>query len=292
MKSTIAKALLIARAGGLAYFDTKSQIVYSSSIFQNILPNVLLVSNDIRSPSHDYRVLNISQSLWEIEVPNLVVTTDEILNLESIPKSVDLIYFWRTSLELGKCSWWKESRESGVKIAYDSDDLTFETSTYNFENVHALSLIPRNEAEFLVEVIAKRQEDQVRNSDLGIAGTPELKNAYSRLNVDSIVIPIVLPRWMQSQGEKIFELRNFHENKAGLRIVYCSGSRSHGLDFESCAEGVFNYLRKNPSATLTLQGAAPIEKKTFPMIFKGKLHFIQWFHTVNFFLIWLSFMCS
>ena len=111
IKSTIAKAILIARAGGLAYFDTKSQIVYSSSIFQNILPNVLLVSNDLRSPSHDYRVLNISQSFWEIGVPNLVVTTDDILSLESMPKSIDLIYFWRTSLDLEKCNWWNESRE-------------------------------------------------------------------------------------------------------------------------------------------------------------------------------------
>jgi glycosyltransferase involved in cell wall biosynthesis len=273
MKSTIAKAILVARAGGLAYFDTKSQIVYSSSIFQNILPNVLLVSNDLRSPSHDYRVLNISQSFWELGVPNLVVTSDDILSLESLPKSIDLIYFWRTSLDLEKCKWWNESRESGIKIAYDSDDLTFETSTYNFENVHALSLIPRNEAEFLVEVIAKRQEDQVRNSDLGIAGTPELRNAYSRLNMDSIVIPIVLPRWMQSQGEKIFKLRKFHENKAGLRIVYCSGSRSHGLDFESCADGVFNFLRKNPSATLTLQGAAPIDKKEVPHDIQGQVAF-------------------
>ena len=273
IKSTISKAILIARAGGLAYFDTKSQIVYSSSIFQNILPNVLLVSNDLRSPSHDYRVLNISQSFWEIGVPNLVVTSDDILSLESLPKSIDLIYFWRTSLDLEKCKWWNESRESGIKIAYDSDDLTFETSTYNFKNVHALSLIPRNEAEFLVEVIAKRQEDQVRNSDLGIAGTLELRNAYSRLNVDSIVIPIVLPRWMQSQGENIFKLRNFHEKNAGLRIVYCSGSRSHGLDFESCADGVFNFLRKNPAATLTLQGAAPIDKKEVPHDIQGQVAF-------------------
>lgn len=273
IKSTIAKAVLIARAGGLAYFDTKSQIVYSSSIFQSILPNVLLVSNDLRSPSHDYRVLNISQSFWEIGVPNLVVTTDDILSLDALPKSIDLIYFWRTSLDLEKCKWWNESRESGIKIAYDSDDLTFETSTYNFENVHALSLIPRNEAEYLVNVVAKMQENQVRNSDLGVAGTAELRNAYSRLNVDSIVIPIVLPRWMQNQGEKIFALRNLDENKIGLRIVYCSGSRSHGLDFDSCAEGVFNFLRENPSATLTLQGASPIDKKEIPHDIQGQVTF-------------------
>ena len=73
IKSTLRKAKLIAHAGGLAYFDSRSQIVYRESVFQNILPKVLLVSNDFNSPSHDYRVLNISQAFWEIGVSNLVI---------------------------------------------------------------------------------------------------------------------------------------------------------------------------------------------------------------------------
>lgn len=273
--STARKAILITRAGGLAYFDSKSKAIYSNSIFENILPNVLLVSNDFRSPSHDYRVLNISQALWEEAIPNLILTTEEIGKLETLPRSVNLVYFWRTSLEIQKFRWWSSAKEAGIKIAYDSDDLTFESATYNYKNVHALNLIPKSEADFLIHQITPMQENQVKNSDLGIAGTIELKNAYGRLNVDSILIPIVLPRWMQSQGENIYKVGRNQISQSGLNIVYCSGSRSHVLDFQSCAEGVFNFLRKNSSATLTLQGAAPLTNKEIPHDIRNQVFFYQ-----------------
>jgi len=273
LKSTIRKALLVGRAGGLAYFDTKSQAVYSESMFQNVLPKILLVSNDFHSPSHDYRVLNISQSLWENGVSNLVISTNQCMSLDFLPKSVGMIYFWRTSLDLEKAPWWLEAKANRVKIAYDSDDLTFETASYNFENVHALRLIPPSEAKYLIEVIAFSQERQVKNSDFGVAGTPELRNAYKRLSIDSIDLPIVIPRWMQKQGEQIFRVREKRVESQGLKIVYCSGSRSHGLDFQSCAQGVFAFLRKNANATLTLQGAAPIVKNEIPLEIRDQVDF-------------------
>ena len=272
-KSTFRKAKLIASSGGLAYFDRRSQVLYKESVFQNILPKVLLVSNDFNSPSHDYRVLNISQAFWENGVSNLVISTEECQKLESLPSVVRLVYFWRTSLEIEKLKWWDEARGCGVKIAYDSDDLTFEIATYNFENVHALNLIPRNEANFLVEKITPMQERQVRNSDFGIAGTPELKRAFSRLSIESITLPIVLPRWMQNQGQQIYKLRDKPNLQQGMRIVYCSGSRSHGLDFQSCKDGVFNFLRKNKSASLTLQGAAPLAKEDIPTDVRDQVNF-------------------
>jgi len=273
LKSTIRKSLLVGRAGGLAYFDTKTQAVYSESLFQNVLPEILLVSNDFHSPSHDYRVLNISQALWESGVSNLVITTNQCMSLEFLPKSVGMIYFWRTALDLEKATWWLEARANNVIIAYDSDDLTFETASYNFENVHALSLIPHNEAKYLIEEVALSQERQVIKSDFGIAGTPELRNAYQRLSVDSITLPIVIPRWMQYQGEQIYRVREKRLEAQGLRIVYCSGSRSHGLDFQSCAQGVFAFLRKNANATLTLQGAAPLEKNDIPLEIRDQVDF-------------------
>ena len=273
LKSTIDKAKLIARAGGLAYFDTRSQVIYSNSIFTNVLPRVLLVSNDLRSPSHDYRVLNISQAFWELGVSNLVITTDECMKIDSLPRNIELLYFWRTSLDITQAQWWKEAKESGVKIAYDSDDLTFEKTTYNFENVHALKLIPKNEANYLIEQITPLQEQQVRNSDFGVAGTPGLEAAFKRLSIDSVALPIVIPRWMQKQGEQIYAHREKPSSLQGLRIVYCSGSRSHGLDFQSCAEGVFNFLRKNPSSTLTLQGAAPLFKGDIPSEIRNQVDF-------------------
>jgi glycosyltransferase involved in cell wall biosynthesis len=217
--------------------------------------------------------LNISQAFWEIGVSNLVISTDECKKLESLPRAVRLVYFWRTSLDIDDLKWWDEAKDCGVKIAYDSDDLTFEIANYNFDNVHALNLIPRNEANYLVEIITPLQERQVKNSDFGIAGTPELKRAFSRLSVESITLPIVIPRWMQNQGEGIYKLRDKPNEQQGLRVVYCSGSRSHGLDFQSCKDGVFNFLRNNKSASLTLQGAAPLAREDLPADIRDQVEF-------------------
>ena len=272
LKNLIQKGFQIARSGGLAYFDSKSNVIYSESIFENIQPRVLLVSNDFHSPSHEYRVSNISQALWESSISNLVINTEQCLNLKFLPKSIDLVYFWRTSLEISQIPWWLEARESGVKIAYDSDDLTFETATYNFDNVHALKLIPKEEAIFLIEEITLLQEKQVKNCDIGIAGTPELQNAFTRLSKTSIPLPIVIPRWMQYQGEQMYKTRDSNFER-GLSIVYCSGSRSHNLDFQSCSEGVFNFLREHPTSSLTLQGASPMSREEIPQDVRNQVFF-------------------
>ena len=273
LKSFMMKAIQISKAGGLAYLDPVHNFIHTDANFTNILPEVILVSNDLRSPSHDYRVLNISQALWENGVANSILMTDQIEALSHLPKQVYLVYFWRTSLDLKTLLWYEKAVSDGVTIAYDSDDLTFETATYNMDNVHALRLIPKNEAEHLIKTVAVRQEMQVEQSTLGIGGTLELCSAFTRLGKKSVRVPIVLPRWMQIQGNKIYANKSERMPEAGFRIVYCSGSRSHVLDFEEAQEGIFEFLRVHPSASLTLQGASPISRDEAPKEIRGQINF-------------------
>lgn len=273
IKSFIMKSVQISKAGGLAYLDPIHNFIHADSSFTNILPEVLLVSNDLRSPSHDYRVLNFSQALWESGISNSILMTDQIETLTHLPRQVSLIYFWRTSLDLKNLAWYPEALLAGVTIAYDSDDLTFETAIYNMDNVHALRLIPKNEADHLIKTVAARQEMQVEQSNLGIGGTLELCNAFTRLGKNSVRVPIVLPRWMQNQGIKIYANRSERLPEVGFRIVYCSGSRSHSLDFEEAQEGIFEFLKIHPSASLTLQGASPISRDEIPTDIRGQVNF-------------------
>lgn len=273
IRNFVVKSWQIAKSGGLAYYeahDTKTQF---SLNYSRLLSEVILVSNDFSSPSHEYRVANLSQALWEIGVTNTILSVDEIRFMERLPRQTCLVYFWRTSVNLTSFGWYKSALLDGVTIAFDSDDLTFERSTYNRKNVHALNLIPNTEAEFLINDVASLQESQVRQSTLGIACTKELENAFVRLGKKSIRIPIVLPRWLENEG--VFLNKNFlkSKEKAGIDIIYCSGSRSHNLDFKSASKGLFEFLKYNTDSTLTIQGASPLTSKDIPSNIRAQINF-------------------
>jgi glycosyltransferase involved in cell wall biosynthesis len=270
----VRKSIFVARQGGLAYVKKQEDILFTNAEFPNFIPDAILVSNDFRSPSNEYRTRNISQALWENGVSNVILTNQQIAEMKFLPSKVKLVYFWRTALDLNEFSWYGAAKSNKVTIAFDSDDLTFETSTYSKNNVHALKNIGTKEADYLVNVVAKLQENQVKSSSLGIGGTPELCRAFARLGVASIELPIVLPRWMQFQGSQLYRNKRYDSAVKGLRIVYCSGSRSHDVDFLEAKEGVFDFLREFPQASLTLQGASPVAKHEIPIEIRKQVNFL------------------
>jgi glycosyltransferase involved in cell wall biosynthesis len=272
-KNFILKSIQIASSGGLAYYEGTTSAFKSKNTYFKIQPEVILVSNDINSPSHEYRVANFSQALWEIGVPNYIFTVSDILSLEQLPRRTNLVYFWRTNLNLLNLNWYKQAILDGVTIAYDSDDLTFEKITYNRDNVNALNFIPNKEANYLIDEIAQSQQIQVEQSTLGIACTLELANAFKRLGKNSVRIPIVLPRWLEQQGNFLFQNKLPMEAKKGINIIYCSGSRSHTLDFKAAEQGIFKFLSENLDSTFTIQGATPISPKEIPEKIKRQVNF-------------------
>ncbi len=279
IRNFISKAFQIARSGGLAYYGTIVTKTRDSIDFSGIQPEVLLVTNDFNSPSHEYRIANLSQALWEIGVTNSILGLNEIRILESIPRQTNLIIFWRTNLNLLEFPWYLNAKKDGVTIAFDSDDLTFERATFNRKNVNSLNFIPTKEADFLIHEVARDQELQVTQSTLGIACTPELSKAFGRLGIKSRRIPIVLPRWMENEGVKHYRNKKHYRNnlnptkKSGIDIIYCSGSRSHNVDFTSASKGVFEFLTRNPDSTLTIQGASPISVEDIPWEIRGQINF-------------------
>ena len=136
-----------AYGGGLNLRSTGLEKLY----FAN--PTVILVTNDLHSPSHDYRIGNFSRSYWENGVSNIVINSAEVMDIFYLPRSTQLVIFWRTSLDLSSIAWINEARSNGVQIAYDNDDLTFDPNVYNTANVNALSLIPNQTADYLVNII-------------------------------------------------------------------------------------------------------------------------------------------
>jgi glycosyltransferase involved in cell wall biosynthesis len=194
-----------------------------------------------------------------------------------LPRNTQLVIFWRTSLDYSSMPWFSEARSNGVQIAYDNDDLTFDPNVYNVANVNALSLIPQETAEFLVNIITPKQQKQVSQSDIGLACTPRIADSFSQMGVETISIPIVIPRWMERQSREIlrFKISDNGEtlNSASTNIFYASGSPSHHADFLVAKQGLFRYLTEYTSATFTIIGSSPLASHEIPSHLRDQVKF-------------------
>jgi glycosyltransferase involved in cell wall biosynthesis len=264
-------------------FHTGINTFYSLGLSNEFLfrlnPEVILVSNDLVSPSHDYRIGNFANALWETEICATIVTVSEIENLIRLPRKTNLVIFWRTAIVLENLPWYEKAKEEGVCICYDTDDLTFHPEVYSIEKVWALQNIPSETAKFLTGEICTLQYNQVRNSTLAIAATLEMKKYFLDLGTPVIPIPIVVPRWMEKQAIELWQRRvrtiESSEKRFGIRIVYASGSPSHGKDFESCIQGLIQFLTENPYSTLTIIGSPPVSLERFPNSIRKQIEFHQ-----------------
>ena len=242
-----------------------------------INPAVILVSNDTHAPSHDYRIGNFSRSYWENGISNIIINPSEAMKIFYLPRNTKLVIFWRTSLDYSSMAWFEEARSSGVQIAYDNDDLTFDPSVYNFTNVNALSLIPVETSNYLVNTITPLQQKQVSESDVGIACTPRMAESFKKTGVETVAIPIVIPRWMENQSKQI-QLKKMLEkydssSLASTNIFYASGSPSHHADFLIVKPGLFRYLTDFASSTFTIIGSSPLAPHEIPRHLRKQIKF-------------------
>jgi glycosyltransferase involved in cell wall biosynthesis len=269
------------RTGNLqsSYSSVQQNRLDTLELIFELNPKVLLVTNDNRSPSHAYRIGNFSQAYWEMSIKNSVLDVSQISRLPVLPRETEIVIFWRTSLNLLELPWYENAKMRGVRILYDNDDLTFDSAVYTLQNVHGLQIIPLETSRYLTEKVCLDQELQIRNSDLGIACTPRMVESYSKFNIASKLIPIVIPRWMERQSHQIRRENSLLNpvsttNKDNLKIIYASGSPSHGEDFKSCFGGVIKFLSSYPNSTLSVLGAPPFTEADIPNSLRSQVSFM------------------
>jgi glycosyltransferase involved in cell wall biosynthesis len=262
--ATYRKTKFILAKGGLNYFDSSPVVrKFADSALINA-SKVIFVSNDLASVSNEYRVRNLSRAYWELGITNAVIDTHDLRKLESVPREVKLIYFWRTNIDLETINWFTEARDLGVNFAYDSDDLTFDERFYNEVNVTGLKYLPQEEKLHLINTVCREQANQARQSSIAVAGTKQLQDSFNFIGVNTVFIPNFAPRWMEAQAKKIRTTRLRNTESEYLRIVYASGSRTHQQDFLAARDAIFEFLLNNRKATFTVIGAAPFEAKEIP----------------------------
>lgn len=232
---------------------------------------VLVVTGAATSPSHAYRVGNFVSAAGQLGMKSTWVTIDEIVALKTLPRSVKIVIFWRTNLDLEIFDWYRNREASeGPTVIYDTDDLTFDPGVYTEENVAGLAEVSNLEKKFLTTTLVMQQNKQIRQSDFCISATATLGSAFGRAGKESIYVPIVLPDWMEQQAEALYKTK-LPRKSNGLRIVYASGTKSHGKDFLAAWPAIIEFLEENTEASLTVIGELPILEATVPQIIKSQI---------------------
>ena len=239
---------------------------------------VLVVSGDPSSASHTYRVDNFISAFLAQGVVAQWIDIPTLRSIESLTRNIRIVIFWRTNLDLSdiKCM---QKRTNGIspKIFYDIDDITFDPEVYTLENVDGLNSVGRTERQFLLKTLTAQQSKQITQSDAGIAPTQGISESFAKYGLESNIIPIVIPRWMEKQAESInvAGASRGKSSRLDLRIVYASGSKSHGMDFQAAWGALKKFLSESPNSTLTIIGHSPIEEADVPKEIREAVKFVD-----------------
>ena len=252
-------------------FSVVTSHLLDNEMWQFLDTDVLFVSSDLQSPSHSYRVDTLLAAFREIGLEASWVSLHHFREWTSMPSSVKLAIFWRTNVPFRDHPVLNRNLDTGDFLtAYDIDDLTFDQDVYTLENVAGLAEVSAQHRKWLADELPKMQAAQITDSSIGIAPTPRIASSYARLGTASIEIPIVIPRWMESQAAEILPTRPERVGKR-FRIVYASGSKSHRGDFQSAWPALSQVLRTNRHVELHILGHSPIDSKEIDGAIKSQI---------------------
>jgi glycosyltransferase involved in cell wall biosynthesis len=234
---------------------------------------VLVISGDVNSPSHSYRVENFVTAFRNTGERAVWIGIHEAKQLKFMPNSIKLVIFWRTNVTLSGMAWSQSTDSLKLPLlVYDTDDLTFDDAVYTVDNVHGLLEIGSLERDFLLNTLPKQQANQIREMDVCTSATPRMAESFSKLGKKSIDVPIVIPRWMEIQSSLLWGQRGLAGTEP-LNIVYASGTRSHGKDFLSAWPSLVHFLLNKKMATLTVLGDSPLDKALVPFELRDRVLF-------------------
>jgi glycosyltransferase involved in cell wall biosynthesis len=233
-------------------------------------PEVLVVTNDPHSPSHQYRVQNTVTALWMLGMNSAWINRATFKSLKVLPRNVRIVILWRTSEQLE--TYPSFNHENGIIYIYDIDDLTFESSAYNLGSVHGLQLIPSSAAKSLMGPVLQSQRELISQVSAFTAPTKVLLDSASLINQNVSLWPNVLAPSDLELSSQLF-LDKMKSNASGLTIGYASGSKTHNEDFASIEEPLGIFLTQKPDSKIEILGLLDLPKKLQSFYTQGRIVF-------------------
>jgi glycosyltransferase involved in cell wall biosynthesis len=233
-------------------------------------PEVLVVTNDPHSPSHQYRVQNTVAALWMLGNTAAWINRATFKSLKALPRNVKIVILWRTSEKLD--AYPSFNRENTVIYIYDNDDLTFDNSAYNLDDVHGLTLIPRAAAMSLVGPVLESQRELISQASAFTAPTETLLDSANLLNQNVSLWPNVLAPSDLEMSKQLLLKKNIPSSPTFI-IGYASGSKTHNEDFKLVAEPLRIFLGEEPNAKLEILGLLDLPSNLQSLLVEGRIDF-------------------
>jgi hypothetical protein len=271
LKASIEKFQTIRTSGGFKYLSNHPESAKLKAGYGR-KPYILFVSSNILLPSHVYRIENIRQALKESGVSSKVLEASKLNRSQYLGDNLIGISFWRTEENQKIAELREYSKSRDFKSGYDTDDITFDRNIFNSKFVPALGKMPPREKKYQEETLLELQRKQILQADFVTFATRPIGNLIGVKDKPNLLIPNVIPRWMESQGKITHRLRS-QNMKENYSIVYPSGSRTHDVDFYSSRDQIFQFLAQNPESTLTFLGAAPLSPHEIPSKVREQVQF-------------------
>jgi glycosyltransferase involved in cell wall biosynthesis len=225
--------------------------------------NILFITCDIKSASHEYRVENPFRWLTKKGVQGEIIQLHELHKVINRCDEFSFLYLWRVAL--GDEFFWNKDllhiielfKIAGSPVIYDTDDLVFEPDIVSEELIDGIR--------FLSEVEKRRYVEGVRGfnralslADVAFVTTPELSRRASKY----VPRVIVIPNGLDERYSSAINWKLVKAPRDKKIIGYTPGSLTHQKDFLECYQALVQVLSERDDAIFIILGK--FEMDEFP----------------------------
>ncbi|MFM7135669.1 MAG: glycosyltransferase, partial [Planctomycetota bacterium] len=217
----------------------------------------VFLSGPVASIGHVYRVKHAVEALrsggW---VASWLAAADPL----ALPRacSADVVVAFRTPWDERIAAVAAGCRERGIPLVYDVDDLVFEPDLMTDGSIAILDSMPPHDRQLFVATAAGHQTT-LRNAAAAILTTTPLAAAAARHCGRTLVLPNSLGPDMEAAAAAARAGRPPTPSNGRPRIVFASGTLSHGRDFAEAAQGIARLFARRPDPVLVIIGQLETE---------------------------------
>ena len=228
--------------------------------------NVLYVSGDPASPSHEYRVQNYIDALASVKVSAEFVPFGEFQKLHDAIQRASIVVFWRCPLRADLTPALHLCKLRRTPVVFDVDDYVFEPRIAITKYIDGIRfLAPGVTEQYYWGIKAYRR--LLLASDATTITTRYLADQVEQIGRIAHVLPNGLDKTYASIAEgKGIVGKSRKAASADVVIGYTPGSKTHQRDFAECADALAEVLIEHPHVRLLIVGLLDLEE--FPLFAK------------------------
>ncbi|MCP3921799.1 MAG: glycosyltransferase family 4 protein [Desulfobacterales bacterium] len=207
--------------------------------------SILFVSetNKKTDASRFYRCHQPAEALSKIFFASNIISISQLSKYPYL--NYDIIIFSRTQLTKSLFSVICECRKKNILCLYDVDDLIFDSEHFNSIGAVRSGALSENDS---VKNSFDRRLSFLLLCDGAITTTYELKDQIEKLGLTTLRMPNKIDK-------KYLEYKFQNENPEIIKLLYMSGTYTHGNDFNLVNDIIFDFIKVNKDKVhLTLMG--------------------------------------